>query len=385
MKIFHYTKSHLRIYLKQIMGLFLSVAVVPLLLTLVNGYTMQFQNSADVEYIKNAVYFDIKDQGTLANRLQEVMGEPEIEKFVQQTELLDEADYILRFPENYSEAALKGEPYEIQLIHHSTGASTQTGLALKQVVMSISKELSRMDIIRGEVERVDKPEQVFAQIDALYQKAAPSYHRQALGDTRTLDSYDQAGVNSVVILLFTIMLAAIHTYENPVLLGYKKRVVSSPLTNTQITVSEYLSDLLIFWLLYTIFVLILKITGISFKGDLMTHLLLGFLQCSFVILFSKFIMMFVPKMLATTVMTSLLVIAILTSSFSGEIQEDPNSFIAILSKFSIAGLVTDPHFRLMEGMDLSSISENLIALVIGSVILMGLLLFISKKVKDVRL
>ncbi|MCK9444755.1 MAG: ABC transporter permease [Tissierellaceae bacterium] len=376
MKLLAYIKLSIKSIIREFPSFVLSYGVYPLVIALVMGYVQKDMFTPSISEPIFSVIIRDEDDSEQSRNLVAFLNSDEISQ-VMTVKNSEEGkfDYTLRIPEGY-ENSLLGNGSSTVKVEAEEKSSTSLGNILVSIVDRYNQEASQGLTIQRNIEKLPvssgEKEKILSDINHILINANGSNSIKANLHTvkKSLDSYEYYSVTFLSFVFFIFLIAVISSDALEKEIGLYHRIMSTPMTRLEYFHYGFVSNYLTMIIANTIYVLVYRITGLSFGGSWALLAIIVSIQSLMITVIGTLISAVFKKKYGLILVQILLMTQMVIGGIIGPAHKfTSNAVLQGLSKLKPDILISNTYKNYMLVGSLSSISNYLLVMIGISLVL----------------
>ncbi|TCK86747.1 ABC-2 type transport system permease protein [Natranaerovirga hydrolytica] len=379
MRVWAYIKLTLRDIFKNFPLLVFTISIFPLGLVFILGFFMDnTSNILDIPSIK--VMITDEDESLLSNELTQLLSNEAYNPFIQIDE--EAYNYEIIIPEGYEVAITQYKPLDIQVKLGEKSSSSKADLLIS-VIDVYNKEIHKGMVINNNLEKRHLSQETKKQVVNTIQNQLQQINEEELFSQKIVESkkiftsfenYSIASYSFSFLLLVMIFLVSAFTEKD---LGLYKRINATPMTRTQYYNYTLMSSGIGIFIFNMIYVLVLRVLGLSFQGRLIDLLIIQIIMTLVASALVGFLWAFMNKSSSMIVLNTIMMIQMLINvGFRYGTYTAESSIMNKIISFSPDTLIT----KTLDGYVLNGTIENVKHYLL-SLLIIGLICYLMGLIK----
>lgn len=367
MKLWAFLKINIKGILKEFPSFFLSYGIFPLALALIMGYTQKELFTPSLNNPIMSVIIQDEDKTVQSKNLADFISSEEMSKIVTVKNSEDEAfDYTIIIPEGYEDSLLGKNSVSV-IVEAQEKASTTMGNILMNVIDKYNEEVSQGLVIQKNIENMPIPseekEKLISDINSILIKA---YLIQPIKSNiytarKSLNSHEFYSITFLSFTFILLLMAVVISESTEREKEIYHRIMSTAITKMQYFNYNFLSNYLTVIIANLIYVLIYRISGLSFNGPLLILVLIILIQSLMITSIGSLISTLFKKKYGIPILQTLLIIQMAGGGFLEPITKyNSNALIDFLSKLKPDILIRNSYRNYLLDGSINSISNYLL-------------------------
>lgn len=373
MKLYAYLKITFKQILKEFPSFFLSYAMYPIILALIMGFIQKDMFTPKINEPIISVSLRDEDETTESQGLISYLKNEEVSKLIT-IKTDDKYDYELIIPKGYASSLTGGSTAQIKVIA-GKNSSTTLGNLLIGIVDRYNQEISQKLIIKNRLDNKDiskhDKEVLINEINVVLGNVNNTslFNSNVYKVRKALNSYEYFSISFLNFAFITFVLAIIAGDSLQKEIGLFNRIMSTSMSRFEYFNLGFMSNYLTMIVANTLYVLVFRVSGLSFKGSIPMLIVLILVQSLMITTIGTLISSLFSKRVAFAIVQIFLIFQV-TCDMVGPLERLNNNQISrFFAKYKPDILISNSYKNYLLYNNFSAISVYLLIMIGASIVL----------------